>query len=140
MCIRDRCKYLAHLLKSKIECRKMHDKVNYYDLLERFNLLTMSERVKYYSLWCTYKILKYGCTVKQITLMYTTLNNSSVNARITRNSQNCVVVEHKTSFFENSVQYYSVKLWNSLPVDIRNFQHAKIMLMYELQSMSGSLI
>ena len=112
----------------KVECRKLHQKINYYDLWEDFNLLTITERLKYYSLWNMYKILKFGCNVIQISAMFNIVSasNSQASQRSTRNSQNCIVLDHKTSLFEKSIQYYSVKLWNSLPAQIKDFAQSKI--------------
>jgi hypothetical protein len=42
------------------ECKKLHDKINVYDLLEKCNQLTISERLKYYAAWNTFKMVTSG--------------------------------------------------------------------------------
>lgn len=97
---------------ARVECRIWHTKVNYNDLLEKFNLLSLNERLAYYTLWNLYKIKK-SCNVKQISDMY----NETETGHNTRGSQKYHVLTHNSKMFTSSVQYYSIKKWNELSSD-----------------------
>lgn len=43
---------------ARIQCKSQHKNVNHYELLERFNLLTLNERLSYYTIWNLFKIKK----------------------------------------------------------------------------------
>jgi exonuclease III len=96
--------------QAKVECRKLHSSVNIEGLLEKFNLLSLSERLDYFSLWNMFKIKKYGTNVPQIREMF------EVKEKVyhTRSYQKPDVIDHNTNFFTKSVCYYSIKLWGSL--------------------------
>lgn len=98
---------------ARMECRKLHDKINYSDLLEKFNLLSLEKRLVYFALWNLYKIKKCACDVKQINDMFV-LTQTAVS---TRNSQQKHhVISHNTELFKSSVQYFSIMKWNDLPL------------------------
>jgi hypothetical protein len=45
----------------------------------------------------------------------------------TRSSTNRLsVLVHSTTFFENSVPYACCKIWNALPIEIRNYEETKV--------------
>ena len=39
----------------------------------------------------------------------------SISSHVTRSSQNCNVLPHKSTLYEKSNMYYSSSLWNSIP-------------------------
>ncbi len=98
--------------QAKLECRKLHSSVNIEGLLEKFNLLSLRERLDYFCLWNMFKIKKYGTNVPQIREMFATKEK----VYHTRSYQKPDVIDHNTNFFTKSVCYYSIKLWGSLNV------------------------
>jgi len=56
--------------EAQIECQKLHSKINYYDILEKCNQLTVSGRLFYCSSWHVYKLKKFGSKVEQINDMF----------------------------------------------------------------------
>jgi hypothetical protein len=101
------------------ECKKLHEKVNVYELLERCNQLTISERVKYYAAWNTFKILKGESTVKSIKDMFCLHEKNNV----TRNNNNLVVHSMRSEMGRKSVYNYCATLWNNaLPSELEEFR------------------
>lgn len=95
---------------ARASCKKSHAGINYDDLLEKFNLLSIKERLEYYAIWNLFKIKKYGTNVNEFDNMYT-LNETGHR---TRSSQKMHIITHSSVIFTNSVRYYSIKLWNTL--------------------------
>lgn len=104
------CKMLE---KAKVECRSLHSDINMYDLLDKFNLLSLTERLQYYSLWNLFKIKKFGTNILEFANMYKYV----VSGYHTRCSQKLQLAVHKSALFSKSVQYFSVQIWNSLSGD-----------------------
>lgn len=46
--------------RARADCRRSHAVINYDELLEKFNLLSINERLEYYALWNLFKIKKYN--------------------------------------------------------------------------------
>jgi hypothetical protein len=102
-----------------VECKKLHDKINVYELLERCNQLTISERLKYYAAWNTFKILKCESTVETIRDMFRLHEKNTV----TRNSNNLVISSMCTEMGRKSVYNYCATLWNNLlPNELKEFR------------------
>ena len=70
-----------------------------------------------------YKTLKFGSQVEQLKDFF---NLEQRNLDRERRSNNCVVIAHKTVMFEKSLQYFSVKTWNSLPNEIKDFNTSNL--------------
>jgi hypothetical protein len=88
--------------------RKAKSNISIDSLLYSYNLLTIKERLAYFTLIRLYKILKFN-----------TANLKRLFHFSTRNSVVLIVPMHRTVFAEDSFVYRAVKLWNSLPTDIR---------------------
>jgi len=117
------------LESARRECKKAFGSIKYYDLLEKCNQFTVTERLKFFSIWSVYKVMKFGSNVEQIKNIF---SSADPNIRTTRNSNNLEVVQHKSRIFENSMQYYSTKLWNSLPLVIKQLSDSNINVRKEL--------
>lgn len=104
------------LLKAKKECVQAHKNIDYYRLLEKCNLLTISERLQFYSLWNLFKTRKFGSKVIQFNDLFASIFKE--RASNSRNPNTCIVLSHKSKLFEYSTLYYSSSLWNSLPRDL----------------------
>jgi len=117
------------LASARRECKKAIGSINYYDLLEKCNQFTITERLKFFSLWNVYKVIKFGSNICQIKNIFSLADRSN---RITRNSNNLEVVRHKSCTFENSPKYYSTKLWNSLPSNIKQINDSNLNVRKEL--------
>jgi hypothetical protein len=100
------------------ECKKLHEKNNVYELLERCNQLTISERVKYYAAWNTFKILKGESMVKSIKDMFC-LHEKNI---VTRNNNNLIIHSMRTEMGRKSVYNYCATLWNALPSELKEFR------------------
>jgi hypothetical protein len=112
------------LVKAKKECIIAHRNLDYYNLLEKCNLLTITERLEFYSLWNIYKIRKFKSKVVALNEMYSPrINLSTVK---TRSSNNCNVIDHTTQFFANSCVYYSSSLWNAIPRELTNLENPNL--------------
>lgn len=109
------------LFAAKKECIAAHRKINYYDLLEKCNLFSITERLEYYSLWNIFKIRKFGSKVIAMNDLFSPrINNCNMK---TRSSKNCTLITHNSKLYENSNLYYASSLWNTLPNDIVNFEN-----------------
>jgi hypothetical protein len=96
--------------------------------MEKCNFLSVHERLLYYSGLIVYKFRELGCKVKNLEGTFVVDSSFNVvNKVITRNATSgCSVLVHKTKFFENSVRYACCKLWNTLPIEIRNYLETKV--------------
>lgn len=104
--------------KARQECDKAFKSIDFTLLLEKHNLLTVSERFSFFSVWFVYKARKYGCRVSALEELFSPhANNCSM---VTRNSSLCSVKKHNTSMYQNSFSYSASKLWNSLPREFCN--------------------
>jgi hypothetical protein len=105
------------------ECNTFFKLIDYNVLMEKCNFLSVHERLQYYSGWIVYKCREFGCKVKDLEGMFAAeTTNNIVSKVVTRNATSgCSVLAHNTKFFEISVRYACCKLWNTLPLEIRNY-------------------
>jgi hypothetical protein len=121
--------------QAQIECRRLHKVIDYYELLDKCNQFTVSERLQYFCAWGVYKNIKFTSPIVRLREFFNCNlqgSSSQVSQRSTRSASNCAVTTHNTKLFENSVQYYSIKLWNSLPQSIKNFETTNVNVKREL--------
>jgi hypothetical protein len=104
---------VSEFAQAKRECVLAHKNINYFNLLEKSNLFTVTERLQYYSLLNIFKIRKFGSKITELNEMYGV--KESISSHVTRSSQNCNVLPHKSTLYEKSNLYYSTSLWNSIP-------------------------
>ncbi len=90
-------------------------KLNYYDLLEKCNLLTLQERLEYYIISQFHATITFDSKVKQINDLY-----KPVKENLNSRTKSIIVPTHKSKTYENSVFYQSIILWNSLPIKVKN--------------------
>jgi hypothetical protein len=107
---------------ARVECNNLHSTIDYYNLLEKCNQFTITERLMYSALTNVYKIRKFTSkySIPALQTMFQPPNASC--DRVTRQRNNCPILEHNTAIFENSVQYYSIMLWNGLPSSVKNLE------------------
>jgi hypothetical protein len=95
------------------ECDIAFKNIDFVHLLEKHNLLSVSERFYFYSVWYIYKIRKFGSKIPYfIDLFACRTNNSTI---VTRSKNACNIIKHKSSLIENSFAYVASKIWNDLP-------------------------
>ena len=107
----------------KRECVKAHQNLDYYAMLERCNLFTISERLQFYSLGTVYKLKRFGGKVAYLVDLF---KSNPVKSQSTRSKFSCVVHVHRTKLFENSLGHYSSMLWNSVPFALKDLDDLKL--------------
>jgi hypothetical protein len=114
------------LTQAKRECVAAHSKINYFNLLEKCNLFTITERLKFKSLLNVFKLKKFGCKVLALSKLFPQYVLTPTFFRKTRNYTNCIIVPHNSSIFENSNLYFSSYLWNTLPKEFCDFEDVEL--------------
>jgi len=103
-------------------CKKAHSAVDFWKIIERANLLTVTERLDYFSLMFFKKIDVLG--TKCIDLEDFFVHSGSSSERITRNNRNLCVISHDYEMYKNSVKYYVSKIWNKLPLKLKENEYS----------------
>lgn len=90
------------------------NKILLYDAFEKLNWITSNERYKIYTLEYIFK----HC------ILYTSLTNcfnfqKVVSNHATRSKFDFVLPRMRTKFAQNSFNYTGIKLWNSLPLELK---------------------
>ena len=80
--------------------------INYFELYEKCNILTVEERIIYFYAIFAYKSIRFN-HIPEIHESFT----FSQSAR----SQKIILPQHKSDFFEKSAIYQSSLIWNRLP-------------------------
>lgn len=94
---------------------KLSKNIDMNVLLEKCNILSMPERLKYFSIMTVYKTLKYESCVPYFNEMFNLKNCRDTN-------QLLHVPKFQSNVAQNSVHFWSVKLWNSLPRNLRDIK------------------
>jgi len=81
-------------------------------LLDSVGILTVKERYKYHILDFTFKALKYSSSVREIREFFVFSKSSR--------RQLLQTITHDSRSFEKSIVFQGIKLWNALPVDLRD--------------------
>jgi len=80
--------------------------INYFDLYEKCNILTIKERLVYFYAIFSFKSIRFNYVPE--------LRDSFQFSNLTR-SQNILLPQHKSDCFEKSVTYQASLVWNRLP-------------------------
>ena len=92
---------------------KKHNKPTIVNsLLDKVGILTVRERYKYYILDFTFKTLKFSSNVDDIKTFFEFSQSSR--------RQLLKTITHSSKLFEKSIVYQGIKLWNALPVELRD--------------------
>ena len=86
-------------------------KINYLDLYEECNILTVSERFKYFCAVFCYKSTRFDWIPE--------LTNNFRPSNSTRNN-NFLIPSHNSEFFKKSSFYQSIVVWNSLSSEAKD--------------------
>jgi len=86
--------------------------LNYFDMYEKCNILTVSERLKYFYAIFVFKSLQFS-HVPELSEIFKGCQSSR--------SQNLILPSHQTKSYENSPVYQSMTLWNELPSAVKDF-------------------
>ena len=113
------------LNQMKKSCILAHKQIDYYGLLEKCNLFTITERLQFQSVWNVFRIKRFGCKVLFLNNVFNGAAQAN-QARSSRSRHPCPIVAHKTKIFENSLVYYSSSLWNKLPDECRDLDNIKL--------------
>jgi len=89
---------------SKLKYRSVS--LNYFDLYEKCNILTVSERLKYFYAIFVFKSLQFT-HIPELTNIFKGCQSPR--------SHNFILPFHHTEFYTKSVVYQSMSLWNDLP-------------------------
>jgi len=89
-------------------------KINMNSLLSFYSLKTVEERYKCFTLLRFFKILKFNSG---------NLRNFVTSSRLVDSSR-LIVPDHSLKFFQKNFFYRAVKLWNSLPFNLRCFKYS----------------
>ena len=99
-------------ISHSISSLKYHSvSLNYFDMYEKCNILTVSERLKYFYAILAFKSLKFS-HIPELSDIFKGCQSSR--------SQNFILPSHQTKFFENSSVYQSMTLWNELPSAVKD--------------------
>ena len=98
-----------------------------FNLLQKCNFLTTTERLIYYSLLQMYKFQNSdnGPIFSSVFLF-------DCKKTITRNTKNLTIVRHNSEAFKRSLNYRLIKLWNELPLEIRDKKLSLSKFKYEV--------
>ena len=78
--------------------------------------------------------MKFGSTILRLQDFFKVNSVVRNSQRLTRNgSTSCDVISHNTVLFEKLVKCFSIKLWNSLPVHIKNFETSNVSVREEIR-------
>jgi len=100
-------------------CKKAHNSVNFWKIIERANLLTVTERLDYNSIMFFKTIDVIGSKCKELQTFFIHSGELSNTDRITRNDRNMMVIEHLHELFKNSIKYYISIIWNNLSFELK---------------------
>ena len=95
---------------------KMSRSIDRNVLLEKCNLLSITERYNYYCIVTVFQIIKFESVVPKLNLMY---NVIKIRGEEEMSSLRLEVKRCPSTIMQHSVQYQSVLLWNSLPRTLR---------------------
>jgi hypothetical protein len=100
------CKIAHNYDNSTRQCAS----IDYFELYEKCNLLTVQERVKYFYAIFAYKAIN-STNIPDISSHFSFGNSTR--------TQNLTIPRHRSCFFEKSSFYQSSLVWNSLPVQAK---------------------
>jgi Reverse transcriptase (RNA-dependent DNA polymerase) len=106
-------------VKAKIDCRNAHSKVDYFRMLEKCNILTVSERLTFLSNVIVFKTLKFGSDVLALKDFYQKSKRS-----IESESPRLELFAHRVESFKFSVRYAAAYKWNALPPHVRSLKNS----------------
>jgi len=85
--------------------------LNYPDLWERCNLLSVTERLKYFHCMTAFSAIRFPARVPEISELFKMGNSAR--------SQNLILMEHEAEIYKKSAFYQAVLIWNSLNPDAK---------------------
>lgn len=98
----------ASVSRKLAKLRREFRTVNLFGLLDKHNLLTLSERLTCFTLMNVYKAMKRRTIISECFV-------SSA-----RRSDLLIVPKHSLKFYESNFVYRGVLLWNNLPSSLKN--------------------
>ena len=84
--------------------------LDFNELYEKCNILTVSERLQYFCAIFAFKSIRFNFLPE--------ISQNFVFGKSSRH-QNLIVPTHKTSFFQKSVIYHSILIWNALDTEAK---------------------
>ena len=88
-------------------------------LIEKLNWLCFNDRCKYHCASLVYKTLN-GLAPSYLEDLLTIANNDHYSLRSVTKQDLVLNGVPRTSYFKESFSYYSMTIWNKIPLDIRN--------------------
>ena len=92
-------------------------KDNSVSIFAELQILTFNNRCKYHTAVLVYKIVN---NMSPSYLKVSVSNNMSYNLRSKSHKDIIVLYRPKTKYFKDTFQHYSMTIWNSIPLLIRN--------------------
>jgi hypothetical protein len=99
---------------TKNNLRSLNNKIEINDLLEKCNVLSVTERYMYYLLCNVFKILKCNNNIQSLKEMFVFQERNDIISLRQRLHVPSIYTK-LACISKNSVQYQSIRLWNQLP-------------------------
>ena len=90
------------------------------DLFTELKWMFFSDRCKYHTAVMVFKFLNKGAP-KYLSESLKFSNNPSYQLR-SSSRNDLIISNYKTKYYKDSFTYYSARIWNDIPVDIRNIR------------------